>query len=92
MLSPSQLAEFSTQAMWLVLLLSLPSVVVAAVVALGVAIAQTATQIQDQSIGQAIRQIAVLGVVFLTAPWVAHELMSFGNRIFLAIAQGRLVQ
>jgi type III secretion protein S len=90
MLTAQQISEFAAQAMWLVLLLSLPAVLTAAVVALLVAVAQTVTQIQDQSIGQAVRQVTVLLVVFVTSPWIASELTSFGSRLLSAIAQGRL--
>lgn len=90
MLTSAQLAEFSVQAMWLVLMLSLPAVITAAVVALFVAIAQTVTSIQDQSIGQALRQVAVMGVLFITAPWMASELTSYGSRLLSAVAQGKL--
>ena len=90
MLNPQQISEFAVQAMWLVLLLSLPAVATAALVALAVAVAQTVTQIQDQSIGQSIRQIVVLVVVFVSAPWIASELSAFGGRLLTAIAQGRL--
>ena len=89
-MTPTQLSDLSAQAMWLVLLASLPAVVSAAVIALFVAVAQTVTQIQDQSIGQAIRQVVVFGVIILTAPWVASEMLAFGSRIFSAISEGRL--
>jgi type III secretion protein S len=63
-----------------VLWVSLPLVIVATLTALGVAMAQTVTQIQDQSIGQSVRLIAVLGAIVVAAGWLGREVMQFAER------------
>ena len=63
-----------------VLWVSLPIVIVATLTALGVAMAQTVTQIQDQSIGQSVRLIAVLGAIVVAAGWLGREVMQFAER------------
>jgi type III secretion protein S len=88
--SASELTELTVQGLWLVLLLSLPAVLTAVVIAVLVAVAQAVTQIQDQSIGQAARQIGVLLMVMVTAPWLAMQVTNFATRIFAVIAQGRV--
>ena len=63
-----------------VLWVSLPIVIVATLTALGVAMEQTVTQIQDQSIGQSVRLIAVLGAIVVAAGWLGREVMQFAER------------
>jgi len=41
---------------------------------------QTVTQIQDQSIGQNVRLIAVLATVVISAGWLGREVMHFAER------------
>lgn len=89
-MSAADITELAVQGLWLVLLLSLPAVLTAVGLAVLVAIGQAVTQIQDQSIGQAARQIGVLVVVLVTAPWLAIQVSNFAGRIFVAIAQGHV--
>lgn len=89
-MSANELTELTVQGLWLVLLLSLPAVLTAVGLAVLVAIGQAVTQIQDQSIGQAARQIGVLLIVMATAPWLATQVSNFVTRIFSVIAQGRV--
>lgn len=63
-----------------VLWVSLPLVLVATGSALLVAMVQTVTQIQDQSIGQNVRLIAVLCTVVISAGWLGREVMHFAER------------
>lgn len=69
----------------LVLLLSLPAVVTAAVVGLAVAIVQAATQIQDQSVGQALRMVAIVIVLLLSARWIATEAYRFADMMLASV-------
>ena len=63
-----------------VLWVSLPLVLVATVTALVVAMGQTVTQIQDQSIGQSVRLIAVLGAAVVAAGWLGRQVLQFAER------------
>lgn len=63
-----------------VLWVSLPIVLVATLTALVVAMGQTVTQIQDQSIGQSVRLVAVLVAVLLSAGWLGREVLQFAER------------
>lgn len=63
-----------------VLWVSLPIVLVATITALVVAMGQTVTQIQDQSIGQSLRLIAVLLAILVTAGWLGREVLQFAER------------
>ena len=76
------LLEITHQALILVLLLSLPAVITAAVVGLGAGIVQAVTSIQDQSIPQSLKLVVVLVVLLLTARWMGVQIFAFADGIF----------
>lgn len=79
-MNPNDILSITREGLSVVLWVSLPIVVVATGTALLVAIGQTVTQIQDQSIGQSVRLIAVLGAVLITAGWLGREVLHFAER------------
>ncbi|HSD37134.1 MAG TPA: type III secretion system export apparatus subunit SctS [Rhodocyclaceae bacterium] len=80
------LANSVRQALWLVLLISMPPVLTVAVVGLIIAFLQGVTQIQDQTVGFALKLIAVALVLIFTGSWLGGELYVFGERMFSSIA------
>lgn len=74
--------ELTYQALMLVLILSMPAVIVAALVGLVVSIFQTITQIQDQSISTAIKLVAVIVTIALSASWGGGELLNYAHKLF----------
>ncbi len=78
--------QFTLQALWLVLLLSAPPVLVAALVGLVIAILQAATQIQEQTFQYAAKLFAIVLTIFVTASMLGGTLYQFGDRVFDAIA------
>lgn len=74
-----QVVRLTSEAMMLCLLLSLPAVLVAAVVGLLVAFVQAITSIQDQAIGQSAKLIAVALAVVIAAPWAAAAVLRFAQ-------------
>lgn len=74
------ITDLTMRALMLILWLSLPTVLTAAAVGLVVAIVQAATQIQDQSIGQALKLVAVFAVAAITATWSAHTVYNFADQ------------
>jgi type III secretion protein S len=83
----ASLTTFLKQGLALTLMLSLPTVVVIAVVGLVVALLQAVTQVQESSIGFGIKLIAGVGVIALTSQWMGSELFNFIDSIFTAIAR-----
>ncbi|HYD63768.1 MAG TPA: type III secretion system export apparatus subunit SctS [Noviherbaspirillum sp.] len=81
-MTPSTIIELCYQALILVVVLSLPAVVTAAVVGLVTGILQAVTQIQDQSIGYAVKLIAVSIAIALTAGWIGAELYQYGENLY----------
>jgi len=86
-MSPSTILEFTREGLAVVLWVSLPIVLVATFSALLVALVQAVTQIQDQSIGQSVRLIAVMVALVLGAGWLGANVLRFAERAFEAILQ-----
>jgi type III secretion protein S len=78
----ASITDLTMRGLMLVLWLSLPTVLTAAAVGLLVAIVQAATQIQDQSIGQALKLVAVFVVIAVTAVWSANAAYNFADQAF----------
>lgn len=74
------------QALWFVLLLSAPPIVVAAVVGLLVAFVQAATQLQEQTLQYALKFFAIVITIFVTASLLGSGLYQFSDRVFSGFA------
>jgi type III secretion protein S len=73
--------QLTNQALWLVLVLSAPPVVLAAIVGLLIAFVQAATQIQEQTFQYAAKFFVIVVTIFLTASLLGGTLMTFTDRI-----------
>lgn len=74
--------NYSERALLLVLFLSMPPIIVAAVVGTLVSLLQALTQIQEQTLGFAIKLAAVLVTILATANWLGEELYQYSLFIF----------
>jgi type III secretion protein S len=83
----SEAMQFTVQALWLVLLLSAPAVLVAALVGLLIAIVQAATQIQEQTLQYAAKLLAVVLAIFVTAALMGGTLYQFADRLLSEFPQ-----
>jgi len=84
----AHLVDYASQAMLLILILSLPPIVAAALVGTLVSLLQALTQIQEQTLAFAFKLVAVIITLFFTATWLGEELYRYALRIFDLI--GRL--
>ncbi|MBQ9694487.1 MAG: type III secretion system export apparatus subunit SctS [Kiritimatiellae bacterium] len=82
-----QLVEYAQTALWLTLRLSLVPIVVATVVGLVVSLLQALTQIQEQTLGFAVKLIALSITLLLMARWMGSELLLFTQELFLRFPQ-----
>jgi type III secretion protein S len=78
----NDVVAYLVQALYLTLLLSMPAIVVAAVVGTLFSLLQALTQIQEQTLSFAIKLISVGLTLFLTASWLGGELMNYTLSIF----------
>ena len=77
----SEAIQLTMQALWLVLLLSAPPVIVAALVGLLIAFVQAATQIQEQTFQYVAKFFAIVLTIFITASVLGGALYQFSDRI-----------
>lgn len=75
------LVAISKQSLYLVLILSAPSVLVALVVGLAISLVQATTQIQEQTLTFVPKLVAVMLILALTGPWCMVQLMAFTKNI-----------
>lgn len=78
----NDIVGYLVQALYLTLILSMPTIIVASVVGVLFSLFQALTQIQEQTLSFAVKLIAVGLTLFLTAGWVGGELMNYSVSIF----------
>lgn len=81
-MSEVDIVSYMTQALYLVLWLSLPPIAVAALVGTLFSLFQALTQIQEQTLSFAVKLIAVFATIMLTARWLSGELYNFTLSVF----------
>lgn len=81
----SALADAAREALYLSVLLVAPPVGAALAAGLAVAVVQTSTQVQEQTIGFAVRSGAALLALGLCGPWIAAQLREFTAAMFVLI-------
>jgi flagellar biosynthetic protein FliQ len=78
----NQLNSILHQALYLVLVVSAPPVLVGLMVGLLIAVFQATTQIQEQTLSFAPKVVVVFGVLALTGPWIGSQLVRFTFHVF----------
>lgn len=86
-MSEADILYITKEAMLLVLILSLPPIVVAAVLGVVVSLAQAITQVQEQTLSFAVKLIGVTATLVLSATWLGRELLLYASRLFDQIAR-----
>lgn len=85
-MTPSEILSVAWRSIHLVLLLSAPAVLAAAVVGLVVSVLQAATQVQEQTLSIAPKIVAVYVALAITGGWLLAELVAFARSVFGSIA------
>jgi type III secretion protein S len=85
-MNQSDVIALTQQALWFVLLLSAPPIIVAALVGLLIAFVQAATQLQEQTLQYVGKFFAIVITIFLTASLLGGGLYQFGDRVFTEFA------
>ncbi len=73
---------YAVKAMYLVLLLSLPPIVVASVVGVLLSLVQAITQLQEQTLTFGVKLVVVVLTIFLMQGWLGAELLRYSTDIF----------
>lgn len=83
----AEIIHLTTQALILVLFVSLPPILVAALMGTLVALIQALTQVQEQTLSFVAKLIAVFVTLFVIAPWLGAELHLLATLIFDKISK-----
>jgi type III secretion protein S len=84
-MTPQNVLDVTRDGLLVVLWVTLPVVLVAMISALVVSILQAVTQIQDQSIGQSVRLIAVMLTIVASASLLGREVLRFAEHAFQSV-------
>lgn len=74
--------NYAVQALYLVLMLSMPPIVVASVVGIIFSLIQAITQLQEQTLSFGVKLIAVIVTLFLMGGWLCGEMLRYSMEIF----------
>lgn len=77
-----RITELTYKALVLVLVVSLPPIIVASLVAVAVSVIQAVTQIQDQTISFAFKLISVIITLIFTVRWLGGQVLIYAANIF----------
>ena len=82
----SQLVDYAQTCLLMVLRLSLIPIVVATVIGILVSLLQALTQVQEQTLGFAVKLIAISLTLLACASWMGSELLLYTEDIFTHFA------
>ena len=74
--------NYAVQALYLVMMLSMPPIVVASIVGVVLSLIQAITQLQEQTLTFGVKLIAVVVTLFVMGSWFGAELLRYANEIF----------
>ncbi|MFJ2995541.1 type III secretion system export apparatus subunit SctS [Pandoraea sp. NPDC087047] len=86
-MSEAIVVNLTSEMLWLTLLMSLPTVVVASAVGVLVSLVQALTQVQDQTVQFLIKLIAVSITLAASYAWMGHVLLNYANGAFEQISR-----
>ena len=80
------LLDYAQKCLILILQLSLIPIVVATVIGLIVSLLQALTQVQEQTLGFAVKLIAISITIMVSSSWMGAQLLMYTQEIFLKFA------
>jgi type III secretion HrpO family protein len=78
----TEVYQLSYQALFLILILSGPPILISMIFGLTVAIFQAATQIQEQTLSFTVKLVAVIMTLLLMGGFLTAQIMQFAANIF----------
>ncbi|WP_226550564.1 type III secretion system export apparatus subunit SctS [Celeribacter naphthalenivorans] len=81
-MTPAEATNQITEAMMLVMILSMPPIVVASLVGIVVSLLQALTQVQEQTLSFAVKLIAVAITIAAMAGILGAEMLNFTQGLF----------
>lgn len=74
--------SYAVKALYLVLMLSMPPIIVASLVGVLLSLIQAITQLQEQTLTFGVKLIAVVATLFIMGGWFGAELLRYADEIF----------
>ena len=74
--------DYAVKALYLVMILSLPPIIVASVVGIVLSLIQAITQLQEQTLAFGVKLLAVGLPLFLMGKWLSGEILRYSEDIF----------
>ncbi|MCL6447151.1 MAG: flagellar biosynthesis protein FliQ [Armatimonadetes bacterium] len=81
-MTDTQIIQIARDAIWHVLILSLPVLGVSLLVGLVISVLQATTQVQEQSLTFVPKIIAVFVTLAVLAPWLIKIMLNFTTRLY----------
>ncbi len=81
-MSDAEILDYAKTCLIIVLRLSLIPIIVATVIGLIVSLLQALTQIQEQTLGFAVKLVAISLTLLFCASWMGSELLLYTQNIF----------
>jgi type III secretion HrpO family protein len=82
-MNQAELLNYAQQCLILVLRLSLVPIIVATVIGIIVSLLQALTQIQEQTLGFAVKLIAISLTIMFSASWMGAQMLLYTQDIFM---------
>ena len=82
-MNQAELLNYAQQCLILVLRLSLVPIIVATVIGILVSLLQALTQIQEQTLGFAVKLIAISLTIMFSASWMGAQMLLYTQDIFV---------
>ena len=86
-MNQAMLLQFAQDCLIIVLQLSLIPIIVATVLGLLVSLLQALTQIQEQTLGFAVKLIAISLTLMVSASWMGSRIMVYTQQVFTQFAK-----
>ncbi|MGB0893131.1 MAG: type III secretion system export apparatus subunit SctS [Parashewanella sp.] len=86
-MNQTELIHLVTELLYITLLLSLPTVIVASVLGVLVSLVQALTQIQDQTLQFLIKLVGVSIIMVMTYNWMGVAMLNYANQAFDLISK-----
>ena len=84
-MGPDSVIQIGSEALQMVLMISLPMLGVALLVGIAISLFQAITQIQEMTLTFVPKIIAVFLAMILAAPWMTEKMVAFTRNLFAMI-------
>lgn len=74
--------QLASEALWLILVLSLPPLLASLLVGLVISLLQALTQVQEQTLTFVPKIIVTIIVLMISASWILDRLLAFSHKVF----------